>query len=140
MTPSNERPSLPHSRPPRTLVALLGPYLYVPARVFGVPKEGVAVRGMEDLPEAVFLQGGDPPTVQALQADLPDLSRPEVQAYIVRYGPDTFSTAGSDQNHVWTEPGRTSRPRLGKRSTIHQTYSTVVKPPLFLCRIPRFVS
>lgn len=50
----------------------------------GIPREGVSVKGMEDLPEAVFLHGADPPTVQALQANLPDLSRPEVQAYIVR--------------------------------------------------------
>ena len=65
----------------------------------------MAVRGMEDLPEAVFLQGGDPPTVQALQANLPDLSRPEVQAYIVRCAAEAFRTAGSDQNHAMDRTG-----------------------------------
>lgn len=39
---------------------------------------------MEDLPEAVFLKGSDQRTVQALEANIPNLSRPEVQAYIVR--------------------------------------------------------
>lgn len=61
---------------------------------------------MEDLPEAVFLQGGDPPTVQALQANLPDLSRPEVQAYIVRCAAVPFSITGSGQTMLRTEPGR----------------------------------
>lgn len=46
---------------------------------------GISVRGIEDLPDAVFLRGGDERTVQALETDIPNLSRPEVQAYIVRY-------------------------------------------------------
>lgn len=66
----------------------------------------MAVRGMEDLPEAVFLQGGDPLTDEALQANLPDLSRPEVQAYIVRCAAKTFSTAESNQNNVVDRTGQ----------------------------------
>ncbi|CAN0342109.1 unnamed protein product, partial [Hapterophycus canaliculatus] len=39
---------------------------------------------MEDLPDAVFLRGCDPRTSQALDTAIPNLSRPEVQAYVVR--------------------------------------------------------
>ena len=47
-------------------------------------RTGVAVAGMENLPDAVFLRGSDQRTTQALEAGIPSLSRPEVQAYIVR--------------------------------------------------------
>ncbi|CAM9174341.1 unnamed protein product [Pylaiella littoralis] len=47
-------------------------------------RQGVSVRGIEDLPDAVFLRGGDQRTAQVLEAEIPNLSRPEVQAYIVR--------------------------------------------------------
>lgn len=45
---------------------------------------GVNVLGREDLPDAVFLRGEDQRTAEALEAMVPNLSRPEVQVYIVR--------------------------------------------------------
>lgn len=40
---------------------------------------------MEDLPDAIFLRGDGEQTTEALEASIPSLSRPEVQAYVVRY-------------------------------------------------------
>lgn len=57
---------------------------------------GVRVQGMEDLPDAVFLRGDDQRSSEALEANIPNLSRPEVQAYIVRcnYRPASRGYAG----------------------------------------------
>lgn len=45
---------------------------------------GVNVQGMDNLPDSLFLGGNDPRTVDALKANIPSLSRPEVQAYVMR--------------------------------------------------------
>ncbi|CAM9282394.1 unnamed protein product [Ectocarpus sp. 8 AP-2014] len=64
---------------------------------------GVSVRGMEDLPDAVFLRGGDQRTAQALEAGIPNLSRPEVQAYIVRLlFQDSFHEFVSDLSEMFS--------------------------------------
>lgn len=39
---------------------------------------------MEDLPDALFFRADNILTAQALETNVPNLSRPEVQAYIVR--------------------------------------------------------
>lgn len=40
---------------------------------------------MEDLPDTMYFRGSDQRSIEALEANIPNLSRPEVQAYIVRY-------------------------------------------------------
>lgn len=56
----------------------------LPFPVPGVVHIGIKVGGMEDLPDAMYLRGSDQRSVEALEANIPNLSRPEVQAYIVR--------------------------------------------------------
>ncbi|CAM9784725.1 unnamed protein product, partial [Ascophyllum nodosum] len=118
-------------------------------------RQGVRVRGMEDLPDVVFLRGDEQRSSEALEANIPNLSRPEVQAYIVRLlFQDSFHEFVRDlsemfshvQSHIPLPPAADSSehspaarglapPPGGKKSTLTETviYPTSATAPRGSC-------